>query len=114
MKPLASYRDTAGLDDFPEKDQLSLYRKAHRELLQKDPSYRQACRQFSVVICGLVLFPLIPEALRFFHLMPEKGYGLLSILIAAVSLSLLLLASSLAQHFRNISIAKVLKGKNHG
>jgi Ni/Fe-hydrogenase subunit HybB-like protein len=103
-----TYQDTANLKSFPSEKRFSIYRQAHKMLMATDRRYHLACRQFSIIISGLALLSVAPQIFLLFGWLPQKTGVILSIVIGVISVLLLILVALLAQHFRNISIARVI------
>ncbi len=56
---LPSYRSTVGLDSYPEKDRLAIYRATHKQLLQADAVYGRRWKGYvaSIIFCIVVPAP---------------------------------------------------------
>jgi hypothetical protein len=56
---ISTYKQTPGLDRFPENERFAVYRATHKRLMREDIAYR---RQFSSYLTTLVYLAVIPIA----------------------------------------------------
>ena len=54
---ISTYKQTPGLDRFPENERFAVYRATHKRLMREDIAYR---RQFSSYLTTLIILVIIP------------------------------------------------------
>lgn len=56
---LPTYKQTRGLERFPEQERLKMYRAAHQRLLREDVAYHRRWQRYIAAVVCLALIPVL-------------------------------------------------------